>query len=62
MHDSRSASTEHIAKDEQCTGSQRVGTYTWQLAAKSLTLTEAKDTCQWRRQILTAQPLVWSQP
>ena len=62
MHGTRSAFTEHIAKDEQCTGSQRVGTYTWQLAAKRLTLIEVKDTCRWRREILTAQPLVWSQP
>ena len=62
VHGTRIAFTERIAKGERCTGAARVGTYTWKLAAKRLTLIEAKDTCRWRREILTAQPLAWSKP
>ena len=62
VHGSRIAFTERSAKGERCAGAQRVGTYTWKVAAKKLTLTLLNDPCQWRREILTAQPLAWSAP
>ena len=60
VHGNRIAFTERVAKGERCAGAQRVGTYTWKVAAKSLTLTALNDPCRWRREILTAQPLAWS--
>ena len=60
VHGNRIAFTERIAKGERCAGAQRVGTYTWKIAAKLLTLTALNDPCRWRREILTAQPLAWS--
>ena len=62
VHGNRIAFTERSAKGERCTGAQRVGTYTWKVAAKKLTLILLNDPCRWRREILTAQPLAWSAP
>ena len=62
VHGNRIAFTERSAKGERCTGALRVGTYTWKVAAKKLTLTALNDPCRWRREVLTAQPLAWSAP
>jgi len=62
VHRTRVAFTERIARGERCVGAQRIGTYSWKVVARKLTLVLVRDDCQWRREILTAQPLDWTAP
>lgn len=49
--------TERVAKGERCAGAARVGTYTYRRTVATLTLTEVRNPCRRRHEILTAKPL-----